>query len=77
MEKISWVDNKTNEEMLYKVQVFSRGSRDVKHNTCFGVRATEQDISAPPFRRHRLGATVSALTVSALGLLGAGTSRHP
>jgi len=32
----------------------------------------EQDISAPPFRRHRLGATVSALTVSALGLLGTG-----
>ena len=40
------------------------------------VGHTEQDISAPPFRRHRLGATVSALTVSALGLLGAGTSRH-
>jgi len=28
------------------------------------------------FRRRRFGATVSALTVSALGLLGAGTFRH-
>ena len=28
------------------------------------------------FRRHRLCATVSALTVSALGLLGTGTFRH-
>ena len=36
------------------------------------LRSTEQDISAPPFRRHRLGATVSALTVSALGHLGTG-----
>jgi len=38
---------------------------------------TEQDISAPPFRRHRFGATVSAppfrrWDFSALGHLGTG-----
>jgi len=32
---------------------------------------TEQDISAPPLGRHRLGAAVWALTVSALTLYAA------
>jgi len=44
-------------------------------NTVQTFQITVRDISAPPSRRHRLGATVSALTVLALGLLGAGTLR--
>jgi len=40
----------------------------------FAPSSTVRDISVPPFQRHRLGATVSALTVSALGHFGTGVS---